>query len=178
VSRPSGDGLPWYRHVWPWFIVLLLSVAVVGSIATVVVAFRGQDALVRDDWYSDGLAINRSLERIEEARTRDIRAELHLDPEQGRVAVTLQGEGTGTLERLRLVLSHATRAEHDETVDLAREASGRFVGALAPRPPGRYYASLEPLPSDPSAPLGAPAWQLGRAFFAGASPSVRLGGGS
>ena len=36
-------GTPWYQHFWPWFIVILLGVSVVGSLATVYVAFSYGD---------------------------------------------------------------------------------------------------------------------------------------
>ena len=37
-SETSSSG-PWYRHFWPWFVVGLLGVSMVASLATVVVAF-------------------------------------------------------------------------------------------------------------------------------------------
>lgn len=35
MSKPS----PWYRHFWPWFIVVLMVVSVGASLATVVIAY-------------------------------------------------------------------------------------------------------------------------------------------
>ena len=58
--EPSHAG-PWYRHSWPWFIVVLLSTTVVAGIATVIIAVRGADPLVADDYYRAGKAINRTL---------------------------------------------------------------------------------------------------------------------
>lgn len=43
----ASSGTPWYRNSWPWFIVILLSVSVVGSLATVVIAFRHRDVDIR-----------------------------------------------------------------------------------------------------------------------------------
>jgi len=36
AARPS----PWYRNSWPWFIVILLSISVIASLATVTIAYR------------------------------------------------------------------------------------------------------------------------------------------
>jgi len=36
----------WFRQFWPWFIVGLLAVSVVGSLATVVIAYRHGDVEV------------------------------------------------------------------------------------------------------------------------------------
>lgn len=178
MTAPNGDGLPWYRHVWPWFIVVLLTIAVGASVATVVVAFRGQDPVVRDDWYADGLAINRSLERLERARQQGIRAELQFARDVDEVSVMLQGQGVEALDHLLLVLSHATRSQQDRSVRLTRVAPGRFDGALAAPAEGRYYVTLEPAVAGPSVSLGEqPAWRLSRAFYAGASSSIVLGDG-
>jgi hypothetical protein len=175
VSLPDGDGLPWYRHAWPWFIVGLLGLSMTASLATVVLAYRGRDALVRDDWYKDGVAINRSLERLEAARRRDIHATLSFEPADGRVVVRLSGEGTASLDALALVLSHATRAELDRRVRLARGPSGAFEGRLEPLRIGRFHASVEPVGPDGGDVAAADAWRLARPFyFAGATATVAL----
>lgn len=35
-EAPTG---PWYRHFWPWFLVVLLGLSMAASVATVFVAF-------------------------------------------------------------------------------------------------------------------------------------------
>ncbi|HEM47279.1 MAG TPA: hypothetical protein ENO23_09590, partial [Alphaproteobacteria bacterium] len=107
MSAPDGDGLAWYRHFWPWFIVALLGISMTGSLATVVLAYRGRDALVRDDWYRDGVTINRSLERQEAARALGIHASMRFDPDHERISLALEGAGTATLAEVSLHLSHA-----------------------------------------------------------------------
>ena len=42
-----GPGEPWYRYFWPWFLVGLLGVSVVGSLVTVAIAYRHGDTDVR-----------------------------------------------------------------------------------------------------------------------------------
>ena len=42
----SQDRSAWYYHFWPWFIVGLLGVSVVGSLSTVVIAYRYGDVEV------------------------------------------------------------------------------------------------------------------------------------
>ncbi len=57
-------GAPWYRHFWPWFIVGLLGVSVVASVATVVIAFRNPDPVVGSGAVPDDRA--RPIERPSE----------------------------------------------------------------------------------------------------------------
>lgn len=47
TSRSIDEGSPWYLNFWPWFIVVLLGVSVVGSLVTVAIAYRHRDVDVR-----------------------------------------------------------------------------------------------------------------------------------
>ena len=46
-SESDGAGTPWYLNSWPWFIVILMTVSVLASVATVVIAYRYGDVDVR-----------------------------------------------------------------------------------------------------------------------------------
>ena len=134
-------GRPWYRNFWPWFIVGLLSWAVVGSVTTAVIAVSGSDSLVRDDWYKDGMAINRRLEQEELARSLGISATGRIDFVTGEISLSLVGDEAPTL---LLELSHPTRSDRDVALTLERDASGIYRGALEePLRGQRFYARLE-----------------------------------
>ena len=47
TSKPVELGSPWYKNFWPWFIVILLGVSVIGSLVTVAIAYRHRDIDVR-----------------------------------------------------------------------------------------------------------------------------------
>ena len=34
-----SEGTPWYRHFWPWFIVVLMAVSIAASLWTVFIAY-------------------------------------------------------------------------------------------------------------------------------------------
>jgi len=46
-SDSDRVGTPWYLNSWPWFIVILMTVSVLASLATVVIAYRYGDVDVR-----------------------------------------------------------------------------------------------------------------------------------
>jgi hypothetical protein len=138
----SEEELPWYRFFWPWFLVMLLGTSVVGGISSVVIAFRNQDSLVRDDYYSDGQAINRRLESEQRARDLSIGAGLRIDDISGEVNLNLHEGGAPIPDHLDLELSHATSADRDVRVRLLRSPAGGFRGQLDFRLEGRYYASI------------------------------------
>ena len=86
---PGGDTKPWFRQFWPWFLITLPASVVVAGFATLYIANRHADDLVVDDYYKDGLAINRQLEKKQRAATQGIAAQLRFDP--GSVSITIDG---------------------------------------------------------------------------------------
>jgi len=162
---------PWYRQFWPWFIVGILGSAVVASIATVVVAFNNADSLVRDDWYRSGVAINRRFEQEHAAREASVVGSVRFDDTTGEVLLELEGEGTGSLSRVLLELSHPTQASRDQALSLERRETGRFHGALPAALQGRWYATLEPADGATSS------WRISRTLILPSSEPVRFGDG-
>ena len=45
---PEENTGPWYRHSWPWFLVVLMTVSVGASLTTVVIAHGLGDLEIRD----------------------------------------------------------------------------------------------------------------------------------
>jgi len=156
-TRERPHPLPWYRFFWPWFIVVLLTTTVLSGIWTAVVAFQHADPLVRDDYYREGIAINRRFSAEHAARRLGIHATLHIGG--GSAVVELAGESTDSPEFLLLELSHATLAERDRSVRLQRSGSRTFVGVVTGLSPGRFYATLKPDDGDAQEP-----WRLMRSI--------------
>ena len=52
---------PWYREPWPWLLMSGPATVIVAGIYTSVLAFSGTDGLVADDYYKQGLAMNKTL---------------------------------------------------------------------------------------------------------------------
>ena len=138
MKTAHATAQPWYREPWPWILMAGPAVVVVASIFTAWLAVRSNDGLVVDDYYKQGLAINRTLKRSDVAARLGIRAELHLV--HGHVRVLLSGVGGSALQ-LRLV--HPTRAGMDQRVKLNMVRPGVYEGELAPARAGRWYVVLE-----------------------------------
>lgn len=142
---------PWYRQFWPWFIMALPASSVVAGISTVVIAVKNQDALVRDDWYKEGRAINQNMARDETAGRLGISADVRMDALTGEVTVDLKNkDGTySSPAQLQLVLSHPTQAEADQHLVLLRSNDGNYRGHLHNALQGRFDVEL-----------GDPEWRL------------------
>jgi len=133
---------PWYREPWPWILMAGPAAVVVAGVVTAWLAVSSADGLVAEDYYKQGLAINRVIEREEAARRLGLAA--HLEPAPGRLVLRLSGTLPGAPPAALFVqLAHATRAGHDMRLRLARAADGRYETALSPLPRGHWRVSIE-----------------------------------
>jgi uncharacterized protein len=135
---------PWYRHRWPWFLMLGPFTVVVAAAVTIYLAIVSNDGLVDDDYYKQGLAINQITARDQFAATRGLQADLMLGADRVRVLLTA-GDSQALPESLVLHLTHPTRAGVDQTIVLASEqgAAGLYSGRIAVVPQGRWHVVLE-----------------------------------
>lgn len=156
---------PWYRQFWPWFLIAIPAISVVGGVSVVVVAVRNADSVVADDWYKRGLAINVDLERERLAADLGISAALSVDGGGRGVQVGLQGGATDGERALTLELHHPTHAERDVVLGLVRGPDGAFHGTAPTDVRGRWHASLAP---------DNGAWRLAGTFSLTATAPARL----
>jgi hypothetical protein len=140
--------MPWYRQLWPWLLISGPAAVIVAGTVTLWIAFSTSDGLVAEDYYKQGLAINRQLAREDEARRLGISADVSLT--RGRLIVVLKG---GRPEALFVHLAHATRSGHDRRLRLTPDASGAYEAELDALPPGRWHVVIED-------PRGA--WRISR----------------
>lgn len=133
---------PWYRQGWPWFLILLPASVVVAALFTLGIAIRNDDSLVSDDYYKDGLAINRELAKDRFALARGLSATLSYHTDTQGVELTLTGS-IDAPQRLRLDVVHPTDSGRDLQLRLHRVSDGSFAGR-SPNPiTGKRYLKLE-----------------------------------
>jgi len=134
---------PWYRHRWPWILIAGPGIVVVAAFVTLWLAIRSDDGLVADDYYKQGLGINRTLARAERAGTLGIVADVAF-AEDGTVAARLDGAAPlAPPPRLQLTLVRPTHAGGDVAIALVRGADGRYTGRIPPLAPGRWQVVVE-----------------------------------
>ncbi|MEJ2646138.1 MAG: FixH family protein [Gammaproteobacteria bacterium] len=144
ATAPVVPVPPWYRQFWPWFLIALPASAVIAGIATLVIAIENPDGLVVDDYYKQGLAINRVLARDRAAQQLGVAAQVSYDPDAQYIRLTLtSGLPIGQPELL-LRLTHPTRAHLDRVLLLQPQGRGQYMTPLRDIPPGRWHVSLEP----------------------------------
>ncbi len=56
------DDRPWHRQFWPWVLIAIPATTVVACAVMITLAIVTDDGLVSDDYYREGLAINKKIE--------------------------------------------------------------------------------------------------------------------
>lgn len=137
---PATAASPWYKHLWPWIIIGILTTSVCLSLTMVSIAVRNPDILVNDNYYEAGKGINRSLDRELLAQQLALKASVHLDDLTGEVDVRLTGSSDP--QTLELNLISPTQPAMDRRVLLSRVEQGRYVGQLEDKVNGRRFVEL------------------------------------
>jgi len=141
-NAPVGPARPWYREPWPWILMALPFSAVVGSIATAWIAVVHNDPLVADNYYKEGLAINRDLDRDRAAAAAGYHADVMVSEDGSRVRLYLTG-GAALPDSVRLRFMHPTRADWDRSVELKGRQTGWYEGQLDLPAAPRWRVDLE-----------------------------------
>lgn len=142
MNEKTLDTRPWYRYRWPWILMAGPLLVVIAGFVTALLAFQSNDGLVADDYYKQGLAINQTTARDQQARRLGLVAEV-MSAGRG-VRVMLRGNPGESLPAvLMLRVTHPTRAGADQFVSLQRQAEGVYAGQLGAPLSGRWQVSLE-----------------------------------
>ena len=137
------DAAPWYRQFWPWFLIGVLGYSVLTSAITIVLATQTPADLVVDDYYKQGLTINRDLDRQRRAEALGIGGRFALDREAGLVRLELNNAGPG-VDVLTLRLVHPTLARYDREIELLRDMTGAYTGQLGALHDSRWRIVVAP----------------------------------
>jgi hypothetical protein len=137
---------PWYRERWPWLLAIMPTTAVILSFTFLWLAIKTDDGLVSDDYYKDGLAINKIIVRDEAARSYNLSAVAQF--KGSSINLQLAGNLPRIPDSLHLTLSHPTRKGFDHAILLTRNQVGAYEGKVQDLINARYDVILEPLNGD------------------------------
>lgn len=57
MNPDSSNARSWYQYFWPWFIIGLLFITIVGCIMTIYLAIHFPDQPLNDQYYKVGLSV-------------------------------------------------------------------------------------------------------------------------
>lgn len=135
---------PWYRHRWPWLLMLGPFIVVIAAAVTLYLAVISNDGLVDGDYYKQGLAINQITARDQVASRLGLQAELMLGADSVRVLVSSK-DAVALPDLIVLHFTHPTRAGVDQSIELRAEQGGGslYSGKVQVLPKGRWHVVLE-----------------------------------
>lgn len=135
MQQPSS---PWYKHFWPWVVFGLPLASVTASLITVYVAARSPHAMVVDDYYKQGLAINQDIGRDRRAAELGLEAKLVLHERRAELSLT----GAAPDKPLVLKLIHPTFAGQDLVLSLRPLGGGLYETPLPVLTPARWHVQV------------------------------------
>lgn len=160
-NRPE----PWYKHRWPWLLMLGPAIVVVAGIVTIWIAFAYQDALVTGDYYKQGKAINQDLRRDRAAAAMKMDMDLRFDPKAGRLEGRIGSHGNAYRGPLVLLLNHSTLPEKDIRLEVVAGTDGRFEANLPMLDMARWHVTVENAARD---------WRLAGRWMWPQQPGLRI----
>ncbi|MBT7950856.1 MAG: FixH family protein [Gammaproteobacteria bacterium] len=135
---------PWYMESYVWLIISFPLAAVIAGIITAVLAVKSDSGLVVDDYYKEGLAINRKLERDQLATEYEITANLQYaaDNEQIRLIIGANNKFIYP-EKLKVSFLNATKADVDKEEVLIQSGANIYIGARPDLGQGKWHVIIE-----------------------------------
>ena len=135
---------PWYRHRWPWMLMAGPFIVVLAGLFTAYLAATSNDGLVDDDYYKQGLEVNKISVRDQTALALGLQADLMQSADGKQLRVLLRAKADVVLPGvLKLRIIHPTRGGADQSVLLRADGGGSYTGKLAAPLAGRWHLALE-----------------------------------
>lgn len=142
LNTAHNEG-PWYKHRWPWLLMMgPFAVVIAGSI-TMWIAVTQQDALVVDDYYKQGKAINQDLRRDRVATDLGVQFSAHYDTPTRMLSGSVSNKAKQAIGKLSVRLIHATIPEKDIVLLVQPDKAGDFSVALPMLDLGRWQVLVE-----------------------------------
>ncbi|MBR9727276.1 FixH family protein [Shewanella intestini] len=135
-----SEPLPWYKHFWPWFIVVLLLGVIIKSLVALNIAIDNADSLVSDDYYKEGKAINMDLRKIKQAK--NLGMQFLVKVEEHQLIITQHG-GPQYKAALQVSFIHPTLEDKDFNVNATADGTGAYRIALSNAITGPWNVRLE-----------------------------------
>jgi hypothetical protein len=134
---------PWYAQRWPWLLMLGPAIVLVAGAITGWLAYTRQDAMVVDDYYKRGKAINQDLRRDRAASALQLSLKARYDAGRGVLSGAISSFGKPLPAPFRINLAHSTLPEKDIKLDVQPDANGHFAVALPLLERARWQVSVE-----------------------------------
>ncbi|WP_296947602.1 FixH family protein [uncultured Massilia sp.] len=142
-ASARGDADPWYKHRWPWFLMLGPVSAMAFTGIAVLMSFDYPDAVVVDDYYKQGKAINQDLRRDRVATSLRLSLRASYVPAEGRLKGSIASAGKPLTVPFTIYLVHPTLPGKDIALLVRPDTAGAFAVDLPTLEPTHWSVVAE-----------------------------------
>ena len=122
--------VPWFKQLWLWLVLTPPLISIIAGSYMASLAYKAQDAMVVDDYYNEGKAINQDLRRDKAAAKLKLSALMAYDPVQGKITGRLLSPETAQSGLITIKLIHPTQPAKDLTIATQLGENGDFKFSL------------------------------------------------
>lgn len=116
---------PWYKEGYVWMIISFPLSAILAGFYTLFLAIVSYDGLVVDDYYKEGLAINKRLEKVENAKQYNLNANIQFSNDMFSLKLSAN-QDFNYPENITAKISHATIQGFDKTILMKLSGNGNY----------------------------------------------------
>jgi len=141
----SEETKPWHKHPLVWMMIAIPLSAVFMGVIMIWLAVDTDDGLVADDYYKQGLEINRVIVRDKKAAELGLSAIIQFDNKIKVIKLVFNKGGLALFpDTLKLRFQHATRADSDVVVIMNHGIDNQYIGNIKEAlTEGVWYFELE-----------------------------------
>lgn len=129
----SGGRVYWYKEPWVWLVIGGPAIVVCAALYTAYLAYSGSDKVVAEDYYKQGLMVNKDIRRDANARERKMSADMRFDSGTGNITIKVKSD---VALPSALLLSIAESSPRSSVSEFIRR------GTLLQVTPGTYQLAL------------------------------------
>lgn len=132
----------WYKQFWPWFLIILPSIVVIGTLVVVFIFHQNAVSLVTEDYYKKGKGINVDLSKINEAKRYHLQAAVL--SEGSDIVIELKKGSLAHYPALQIMFAHRTLPDRDFTQLVTADFQGHYRIKLEEALSGPWFLELSP----------------------------------
>lgn len=142
MTLSNKDNRPWYKERWPWILMAGPTIVVIAGFTTLWLAIISNDGLVTDDYYKEGLTVNKLMDRDHRAAALGMEADIMRADQNMRLLLKSTSQ-VALPQSISLKLAYPTRAGRDQILEMKADGPGMYVGKLTENIEGRWLVSIE-----------------------------------
>ncbi len=129
IMQLNEHSKPWHKYPLVWMMIAIPFSAVIMGVVMIWLAIDTDDGLVADDYYKQGMEINRVIKRDKKAAELGLSAIIEFDNSARIIKLQFdKGLLASFPKSLPLNLQHATRENSDITVLLDHGMADQYIG--------------------------------------------------